>query len=79
MQQHSFLLAALLLLGALGFALLGSGFPARRIAVIVAVAAGLAAFYFVMRPQPSAVVSIAAVEQELRSGRPTVLEVYSDL
>ncbi|MCX6023032.1 MAG: hypothetical protein NTZ05_15150 [Chloroflexi bacterium] len=78
-QQHSFVLAALLLLGALGFTLLGGGFPVRRIAVVVAVAAGMATFHFVMRPQPSAVASIAAVEQELRGGRPTVLEVYSDL
>ncbi len=77
LQQHSFLVGAVLGIGGLSLALLGAGLQPRRVAVVLAAVAAAGGFYLLFRSGPTAA-SAAAVARAVGSGRPVLVEVYSD-
>lgn len=77
LNRYSFLWAAGLIAGIGLFANLVAGPSPARVLVPAGLLLLLAAYYRVMRTGPSRL-KAAEIEGRLRSGQPTLVEVYSD-
>jgi 4-amino-4-deoxy-L-arabinose transferase-like glycosyltransferase len=77
LNQHSFLLLALITLVAVWLIGRRLGRRARLVGVVVVVAAAVAAFAL-LRTGDGALGSVVELDHALAGGQPVVLEVYSD-
>jgi len=77
LNRYSILWAAGLIAGIGAFANLVAGPSPARVLVPAGLLLLLAAYYRLMRTGPRRVTA-AEIEDRLRSGRPTLVEVYSD-
>ena len=77
-NQHSFVISAILIVGLTAIALLHDGVRRKDLIALGALGFFFAGAFLVLRPGPSTLKEIAAVEAALASGRPTLIEFQSN-
>ena len=76
-NHYSMLWSGIFVLGLAAFLLFRKGLKARRGLILILVAGGLMAGWFVMRPDPASAADMVQFEAELGTGRNVLLELQS--
>jgi hypothetical protein len=76
-NQHSFLLAGLAALGLLAFLLLRDGVSANDLVALGSLLLGFVLAYALLQPGPGADLTADQVTNQIRAGRPVLLEFQS--
>lgn len=77
-NQHSFILTAILVLCIVAIVLFRDGVKALDFVALIAVASTFCFSWLLFRPGPSTFAVVDSVEKALESGKPTLLEFQSN-
>jgi hypothetical protein len=76
-NQHSFTLGAILVIGILLAISLSKGLRLKPLIAIGGLTIGLGLIYLLLRPGPSSLVQIEQIEAEINAGTPVLIEFQS--